>query len=484
MGGAETEVTGATTEVLIESAHFHSTRVRRTARRLGLSTDASYRFERGVDREGTRRAADRAARLLAEVAGGVVAAGTIEVRGAAPPGTGTIRLDPARVNRLLGTALTPAEVAACLARIDVPAAPEADGGLRCTIPSHRNDLHIPEDLIEEVARVHGYDRIAPPLPEGPLVAVQAPPDRALMERARDALRASGLTEIMTLGILRAEAFDRLALPEGDPRRRTVRVLNPILEGEVHLRTTLLPCLLEAARWNRARQVETVRLFEISRVFRPRDGVELPEEPVQIAALLIEGETPRFWEARSETPLFFRAKGVAEALLADLGYEASFSAGSAEPYLHPGAASTITVAGRVTGAVGELHPEVVARFELGVPCAVLEVDLRTLLELPPREIRFREVSRQPSVRRDLAVVLPEDVAAGEVQEAIRKTAGPELVSAEVFDRYQGPGVAEGRVSLAFRLRFQRPDRTLTDAEVARATERVVQMLAHRFGGELR
>ncbi len=481
MGGAESEVGSETVDVLIESAHFDPMRVRRTARRLGLSSEASYRFERGIDRAGVGRAADRAARLLAELAGGSVAPGSVEVEGDAPAVVESIDLDPERVNRLLGTELSPAEIATLLERVGV-ASGARGSGLQCRIPTHRNDLARPVDLIEEVARIHGYDRIPPTLPAERLAPVAHPPLRALAERVRDTLRAVGLTECMTLPLTGPGSLDRLGLAEDDPRRRAVRVQNPLVEDERELRTTLLPSLLSLVQLNLNRQAHQLRVFELGRVFRPSGAGELPEEPLHLAAALTGGEGA-LWESES-APLYFQIKGVAERLLAELGQGVRQRPGSDEPFLHPAASLTLLAGKQPIGALGELHPETAARFEIEASCAVLSLDLSALAARPPTPVRYREVSRQPAVRRDLAVLLPSDVAAEPVRRAIESSAGPHVVSVEIFDRYEGRGVPEGRVSLAFRLMFQRPDRTLTDEEVGKAVERVVAMLSERFQGELR
>jgi phenylalanyl-tRNA synthetase beta chain len=431
-----------------------------------------------------RRAADRAARLLAELAGGIVSVGTVEARGDPPATTETVELDPERANRLLGTGIAPEEMADLLARIEVTATSTAQGRLQARIPSYRNDLHRPEDLVEEVARIYGYARIEATLPQAPLAKIQRPPTQVLEEQTRDVLKHSGLIEAMTFVAISADSLARLGLGAEDPRRRTVRILNPILEGESELRTSLLPSLLNAARRNLTRQVERVRLFEVSRVFLAKEREALPEERSSVAVVLAGEEEPGLWSGSARTPLFFQLKGVAEALLRELGYVASFPAEADSPYLHPGAACGISVEGQPVGRTGELHPEVVARFEIGVPCAILELDLSRLVELPRREVRYAEVSRQPQVRRDLAVLVDRGIAAGEVLDAIRGAGGRTLVSVEIFDRYQGKGIPEGKVSLAFRLIFQRPDRTLTDDEVSRMTDRVVQTLSQRFGGVLR
>jgi len=490
MGGSSTEVSATTTDLLIESAQFAPSRIRRSARRTGIRSEASYRFERGVDPKGVRRAADRAALLMAEVAGGTVSAGAVEVRspGALEPPREII-LDPARVGRLLGTKLSGQEVRELLERLKIAVTVRGDGRLSSLPPSYRLDLALPEDLVEEVARIHGYERISTTLPDGPVRPVHPSRGRLLRERVTDALAAAGLIETMTLAFMNPGDLDRLDLSLDDPRRRTVRVLNPVSEEDSRLRSTLLPSLLRATRQNLARRVERVRLFEVSRVFladgaRENPEEALPDEPLRLVAVVTHGERASLWEPREPVPLFFEAKGLVERLLGGLGYAAWFRAGSGEPYLHPGAASDIGVGESVVGCVGELHPEVAAAFEIEPACAVLELDLRALSDLAPVRPRYQEVSNQPPVRRDIAVLLDRDRPAGDVLEAIRKTAGPHLVSADIFDRYEGGGIPEGKVSLAFRLIFQRPERAFTDDEIVRMTDRVVQMLAHRFGGELR
>jgi phenylalanyl-tRNA synthetase beta chain len=484
MGGRDCEVRPETQAILIESAQFQPSRVRRTARRLALHTDASYRFERGVDPDGVARAADRAARLLAELAGGSVARGRVEARGEALPRAGEIALRPERVNRLLGTALGAAEIGALLARVDVAVEAAPSGApLRCRPPSWRADLAIPEDLIEEVARIHGYDRIPATLPAGAATGAEAPGERLLRERARDALRGVGLVELMTFPAIRPADLDGLRLAPDDARRAGVELVNPIQAGESRLRPTLVPSLLRAAQLNLARQAENLRLFEVGRGFRARGGDALPEEREEAAALWTDARTGSLWERR-DVPIFFRAKGAALEVLAELGYAASFRPGSGEPFLHPGASGELRCGSEPVAALGELHPETAAAFGIEVPAALLVLDLGALARTAASPGRFRELSRHPKVRRDLAVLLDRSVAAGDVVEWIRKTGGASLQAVDVFDRYEGRGVPDGKVSVAFRLEFQRVDRTLTDAEVGRAVERIVKELSQRFGGELR
>ena len=489
MGGANTEVGDATTDVLIESAHFHPGRVRLAAKRYGIQTEASYRFERGVDRLGVQRAADRAARLIAELAGGEVATGSVVAKGAAPTVTEEIRFPTDRANKLLGTALSKQEMAALLERVGVRCASSDADELVCAIPSHRIDLQLHQDLTEEVARIYGYDRIPVTEPIGLLRGVERPRLWRMAECSRDALVAAGLIECQTLPFLNADWLAALQLDADDPRGRAVRLINPIREEEPLLRTTLLPSILRLVQQNRSRQLGRIEVFELARLFRAdgapsRWGPSLPEESLGLAAAIAEREERGLWEAPTLLPLFFKLKGIAKKLLDQLGYVAWFPSASLPPYLHPGAAAAIEVGGVVVGSIGELHPDVASAFGLDVGCAVMELDLEGLVVLPQQQVRFHKVSRQPSVRRDLAVVVDVEQPAGEVIEAIRKTGGKDLISVELFDRYAGKGIAKGRTSLAFRLVFQRYDRTLRDEEVTKTTDRIVKMLAHRFKGELR
>ena len=487
MGGVETEVREGTVDILIEAAHFCPARVRHTARRLGLQTDSSYRFERGIDRDGVRRAADRAARLIAELTGGSVSSGAVEALGDAFPCTTTVTLRADHPNRLLGTDLSADQVVDLLARVEIEASHSADGEFECRIPTYRNDISIAADLVEEVARIYGYDRIPITMPVGALAPVAVPRRRVVMDRVRDSLRSLQLLETRNFPMIDPRDLDALRIPAADPRRGVIRVLNPMNEADCTMRPTLLPSLLRCAQRNAARQVNRIRIFEVTPVVRsePKGGDGLPSEPLLVAGLLIRGERTSLWEASDSTPLFFEAKGIVERLFADLGHTAQFESSEApEPFLHPGAAIGVRAAGQSIGAVGELHPETAAAFGIGSDCAVFEFELERVVQQPDSVREADEVSRHPAVRRDLAVLVDQAQPAGEVLDAIRKAGGSALVELSLFDRYEGDGIADGKVSLAFRLVLQRPDRTLKDAEVTKLVERVRSMLSHRFDAELR
>ena len=485
MGGAETAVRSDTRDVLIECAHFNPSTVRRTARRLGLHSDSSYRFERGVDAGGLERSIDRAAHLVEELAGGQIAPGRAESRGDAFAHAEAVELAVERPNRILGTTLDEAEIVSCLARVDIKAKSSGKGQLRCEIPSYRNDVTAAEDLVEEVARVHGYQNIPETLPTVALAAVQEPPRHALEFAVRKALAGAGLCETRTFPGTPAADADALRLAEDDTRRNTIQIVNPHLEEARHLRTSLIPSLLRGAHFNLAQGSEPVRLFEVARHFVLSPSAEagaLPDEPPAVAAVLTQAEGQSLWHV--DAPVFFAAKGALERLFAELGTGMRLRSGSKAPYLHPGAGADLLLGKRVIGEVGELHPEVAASFGIGVPCAVFEVRLQDVLAQKARRTKYREISRQPAVRRDVAILVGTDRTAGELMDGIRKAAGNELVSVDLFDRYDGKGIPDGKVSLAFRLVLQRPDRTLTDAEITKLIDRVSETLVERFGGEIR
>ncbi len=262
------------------------------------------------------------------------------------------------------------------------------------------------------------------------------------------------------------------------------MLNPLVDDQCLLRPLLVPSLLRLAHQNRSRQVESVRIFDVSRVFERCPEGKLPHESLHVGVILAQGDEPGLWTRRDPPPLFYEAKGIAERLLRDLGRIPTFPARSAEPFLHPGAACDVAAGDRVVGFLGEIHIDVAGAFEIQGPCALLEIDLSALGAVREEPRGFREVSRHPRVLRDLSVLIDRDRSAGELLEAIRKAGGSNLVEVDIFDRYEGEGIPEGSVSLAFRLVFQRPDRTLTDPEVTKQMDRILAMLSQRFGAKLR
>lgn len=488
IGGAASEVDAGTVNLLLESAHFAPARVRRSARLCGLSTDASYRYERGVDPDGMARSADRAARLLVELAGGEVSRGRAEARGEALPRSGRIALEPARLCRLLGVELSGEQATELLERIEVSVEKGEAGALHCTPPAYRSDLWLPEDLIEEVARIYGYDNIEPTLPPARLSGTHEPRLRKARDDVKQSLVASGLVEVMTVPWVPESDAAALRLSERDPRRARVRLANPINAELPLLRGELVGSVLRTAARNLKLQNTRLRIFECGRVFRPEAPGELPAEPVQAVALLSGVAAAGIaapGEAADAASCFLQAKGAAERLLGDFALDARFRAGAGEAYLHPEISGAFEAEGAASAPIvlGEVHPETAAAFDVE-EAALLVIDVDALCALRGAPAQYREVSRYPAARRDLSLWAGEDVPVGALLDAIRKTGGAALHSVEFFDRYRPGGREQGKVSLAFHLVFQRPDRTLTDAEVDKAVRRVVGRLEQEFGAELR
>jgi phenylalanyl-tRNA synthetase beta chain len=469
MGSAWAEVGSETDDVLLESAHFDRAGILRTSRRLDMRTEASIRFERGADPEGVTPAAARAAELIAEWSGGTVLAG--EVADGEIPDRRHVQVRPERAARMLGYPVTSADAERVFHRLGMATAVR-DSTVEIEAPGYRADLQDEIDLVEEIARVQGYDRVGSELP--PIRQPGGVPDTyALRRRVREALVRSGLRETWSYSF--ASEAD-LGLMRSGPG---VKVANPLAADDAFLRASLVPNLLRAVRTNLARQVTGVALFEVGHVFRPDEPVAEPEH----VAVVLAGITTGF-PGQHRAFDFFDAKGAVEALMEAIGAGGWRLGGPAPAPFHPGRSGLVEVSDRVVGVVGELHPRTAADLELPERVAVAEVDVSAIAGSGAPSFRFSEVPRFPPARRDLAWIVDADVPAGRVQDAIVEAAGPLLEECRLFDVFSGPPVPEGRKSLAFALTFRAPDRTLTDEEVDAAVAAIEQRVAAELGGELR
>ncbi len=490
MGGLESEVTEDTTDVLLESANFDFISVRRTSRLLGLASDASQRFGRRVDPELTVKAAARAAHLMAGLAGGSV----VPVVGDVYPGQQPQRVipfDPAYATRILGVQVPTEEMARILTSLEFQVQPATDPEtdlpiFQVTVPSHRQDVERPVDLVEEVGRIWGYDRFPTTLMRDEL-----PPQRTNhrlegAERVRDLLVGCGLNEIITYSLVNLEDEGKLRLggPASDPDDY-LHVLNPLSAERDVLRQTLLPSALHTVRDN-LRFVDRVFLFEIGAVYLPVRGQTLPDELRRLCIVMTGPREARSWMAGQDRALvdFYDLKGVVEALLAGLKLDGAFEPGT-HPALHPGRCARVSVAGRGVGVMGELHPLVRDGFDLPAQSVcVLEFDLDGLLFDWGVSYRMAPLSVHPPVYEDLAVVVEEDVPAVRVHDLIAQTGGALVRSVVLFDVYRGAQVGGGKKSLAYRLTYQADDRTLTDREVAKLRGKIVRRLEREVGATLR
>ena len=481
MGGEDTEVRASTTEVLLESAHFPPASVRRTMRRLGMSTEGGQRWARGVDPAGAEPVCDQAARLMATLAGGTVAAGRLR----AGPGVGereAIRLDWGRSSERLGAPADPEFAAAQLRRYGCRTEVVDPWTVLAVPPSWRFDLELWADLEEEVARGRGYDQLPATLPAA--TGGRLPATQRLRRQARTALAGMGVTEVQSYPFLSQAAFDRLELPDDDPRRRTLRLANPISEEAPELRTTLLPGLAEVAGRNLARGLDGVAVYELGAVFLPVREGELPDEPLTLGVLLA-GQAPagRFDDPRRPFD-FADAKGVAEGLVAALGVPGVGYRAEEPPPYHPGRCAAVLLEDRPVGLLGQLHPRVAVAWELPAATFAVELQLAPLLAAVPRMRPAPTPSPYPELTFDVAFLVPPGVAESDLEAALREAGGDLLTRLTLFDAYEGPPLPPGHRNLAYRVALQAADRTLTDADGAAIRDRMAALAAARTQAVLR
>ena len=476
MGSAASEVSASTREVLLESAFFAPRFVMRTSRRLLLQTEASTRFSRGADPELPGPAASRAARLMVDWGSGTVLRGEIEV-GAAPARRRLV-LRPARASLLLGYPVGERDAIDALGGLEIATEPSAQGELSVEVPSHRPDLELEADLIEEVVRAQGYDRMPSSLPgirrAGGMVAAFA--DRA---RIRESLVRAGLREALSLSF--ASHAD-LALM-GDVG--AVRVANPPAADEPFLRTSLIPNLLKALARNLSRGRRGAALFEVGHVFRlSPTGGEPPAEEREAVAGALTGPAGEGLHAPDRDLDFLDAKGVVESLLASFGVSTWGLGDPPGPPFHPGRSAVVMIATRPAGVVGELHPRAAEAFGIPGRVAVFEFDASALAAARPTIAAYREIPRFPPVRRDLAFIVPAQTPAGAVRDAIMQQGGELLDTVLLFDAFEGEPIPVGRKNLAFSLEIRSHERTLTDPEADAAVRAIVEHVERTFGAELR
>jgi phenylalanyl-tRNA synthetase beta chain len=482
MGGARSEVQADTTRVLMEVANWDGANIHRTSLRLGLRSEASARFEKQLQPEQAIEAQAVAARLMVELAGARLGPGTVDIGGDGPPPQ-TIHLRDTRITSLLGAEIPRDRARDILTALEFTAR-DADDGLDVTVPAfRRGDVSREADLIEEVARIDGLDKLPATLPARRNASGRLTPRQKLRRRAADALAAQGLHEIVGWSFAHPDLADRLRLPPTHPLRETVALANPLSTDMSILRTSLLGSLLDVARGNRARGATAIRLFEAGAVYLPDGEEHLPHEPYHVGVVLAGAARPPSWrDSQPGAVDFFGAKSVLAALMDAL--RAGWSLERAhEPFLHPGRAATILLGSAPVGWIGELHPIVASDWELRDTVAAFELDLDAIPE-PPTPM-YRELTEFPDVREDLAVVVSENVTAAELLATIRRAGGPLLVAADVFDVYRDPEkVGPGNVSLAVALTYRAPDRTLTDEEVALRREAIAAAVAEELEGRIR
>lgn len=499
MGGQVSEVSGATTNLLLEAANWNGPNILRTSRRLSLRSEASARFEKQLHPDLTMRAQAVASRLLVELCGATMVPGTIDVAAPAPEPR-TLRLRGARVTGILGMEIPRAEQVGYLERLGFGV--EGDGeDLEVSVPADRYyDVTREIDLIEEVGRLHGFDRHLPTtLPRvGAGKVGRLKRTQRLRRRAEDELRDLGFDQIVGWSFNDPDEAARLRIEEPDLRADPILVANPLSDEGAAMRTTLLGSLLDVAARNLARGAEAVALFEAGAVYLrgaspesggpaagdfPGDTPAPVTEPHRYGVLAVGPLVPRSWRGGGEPADFFALKGVLEALAAALGCPPPAFEPTAEPFLHPGRSAAVTIGGAPLGWLGEVHPLVCRTWDIDAAVG-FEIDAAPLLAAATLgEEAFEDVTTFPAALRDLAVVVPADTAAATVRAAVLAGGGELLRAAEVFDLYEGPQLGEGEKSLALALEFRAADRTLTDEEVD-AARAMIEAELTKIGGTLR
>ena len=486
MGGLESEVADDTVDILLESANFDFISVRRTSELLKIPSEAATRFGRGVDPELTLTALYRAADLMRELANGTIAAGLADCYPNVAPAK-VIDFRVSEVRRLLGIDLDAEQIGEMLSKLDFFCESRDDGqNVRITVPGYRLDVTIPADIVEEVARIYGYDRLPNTLIDEEMPTPAPNLDLDLEERVRDILVGCGLTETITYSLTNLESVAKLTpdgeLPDGEGY---VRLANPLSREYEYLRQTLLNTTLEALGRN-LRFVERVAIFEVAHVYLPREDSHLPSEPTMLSIALTGPRDMRSWVAQDASSYdFYDLKGIVETLCSGLGVaDVGFSATEHDSF-HPGRVACVSVDDQAIGVFGQLHPQVQSAFDLpegGV--FLLELNLTRLLAAAQPIKQFTSISRMPTLKMDLALEVDEAVAADEVLSVIRETGGFLLVDAVLFDVYRGEQLGAGRKSLAYSLTLQSPDKTLKSKQANKLRDRIVKILQKQFGAEIR
>jgi phenylalanyl-tRNA synthetase beta chain len=483
MGGAETEVSPRTTKVLLESANFDFRSIRQTMRAMNLPSEASIRFSRGLHPEIAKPAARRAADLMRQLAHAKVASGMVDVYPAPLPPQ-IITLPLIEVRRLLGVDIATPEVVRILRSLEFEVQETDQQSLRVTTPPHRTDIQAgTADLIEDIVRIHGYDRLPATLLADQLPEQHTNRSLVLEERVRDILSGAGLQEVITYALTEPGREEPLEKATGD----YVRLLNPISNERAVMRQTLLAGILEVAA-NNLRHESRIRLFEIGSVYLTRKDQALPDEPRRLALLFTGPRQLDSWgqgeSARGEQLDFFDLKGAVEALITELHLPETRFRQTSVSFLHPGLSASLEIAGRAVGELGVLHPRLNEVYELGARTVlVAELDLEAILGAVPDRFAYEPVPRYPAALRDIAVIVDESVSAAQVVSEIRAAGTPLLHNIHLFDVYQGESIPSGKRSLAFSLTYL-ADRTLADKEIDKAHKRIEERLRHVLKGQIR
>ncbi|MEK4200955.1 phenylalanine--tRNA ligase subunit beta [Cytobacillus sp. FSL K6-0265] len=478
MGGANSEVGNETTTVLLESAYFTGGAIRKSSKDHGLRSEASARYEKGVDPQRIRPAAERAAQLLTQYAGGEVLEGSVEVD--------TLKVEPAvisitidKINRVLGTTLSVSEANNILERLQFTTVVE-ENEMTVTVPTRRGDITIEEDLVEEVGRLYGYDNLTSTLPGGTASAGSLTPYQKKRRIVRQYLEGAGLYQAITYSLTSAEKAQNYCLEVREP----IKLAMPMSEERSVLRLSLIPHLLEVLKYNSARQIDATAVYETGSVFLSTAKNELPEEKEHLAAAITGLWELHQWQGEKKPVDFFVLKGILEGLFSKLGLLEQITFAKLEKDgLHPGRSAEVFLNETSIGFIGQVHPNVEKELDLK-ETYVFELSLEKLLHAEMNPLRYEAIPRYPSITRDIALVVDQTTTAQALSTVIREAGGKLLKDVHVFDLYEGDRMEEGKKSIAYSLKYFDPERTLTDEEVVKTHDKVLKALEEKAGAVLR
>ncbi len=470
MGGFNSEIKPDTTEVAFESATFDAASVRLTAQRVGLRTEASSRYEKGLDYNNTIPAIERACQLVEELGCGEVVGGAIDVIGNVKDAQ-PIMFRPEKINAFLGTDISTDEMVEILTSLEVKIDME---NMMLTPPSFRPDLVAEADIAEEIARFHGYDIIPTTLLSGESVIGMKNKEQKVEDKINEVLTAQGMSEIYTYTFVSPSIFDKLNIPAESPLRNTVKITNPLGEDTSVMRTTTIASMMEVLARNYNYRTTSAKMFETAKIFIPTEAGKLPEEPV-IITLGMYGENADF----------FTIKGVCEVLFEQLHIDGvSYIAVTDNPTYHPGRCAEIKVGNKILGTIGEIHPSVSRKFGIDTECYVGELNLENILATMNDDVKYHHLPKYPAVTRDFSILLDKITPVAEIEAVIRKAAGKLLDKLELSDVYEGHQIPEGKKSVMYKAAFRADDRSLTGEEADNLHDKIVKKLENALGAQLR
>jgi phenylalanyl-tRNA synthetase beta chain len=474
MGGANSEITGETKQIVFESALFKGTSVRLTSKALGLRSESSGRFEKGLDINMALTAVDRAVQLVQELGAGTVAEGRIDVLGASTEKRKlTVKWN--RINELLGLQLSAEEIKDILIRLGMEIAVDGEN-MTAIVPTYRNDIEGVADLAEEAARIYGYDRIPMTLMEGSASRGTKTERQVLIDSVKQALTGMGMYEVITYSFTSPTIYESIGIKDNEKFPMAVKIANPLGEDQSIMRTTMLPNLLEVLSRNYNRRQESCSIFEINPVFLPK-SLPLTDLPDEVLTLAL-GQ----YGADSD---FYSLKGKIEAIASLLGLDSKISFQAAQhPALHPGRTAKVLIDGTSIGVFGEVHPLTADNYQMDIRILVAELNLHAMLDMADTNRQHKALPRYPAVTRDLALVVEKKVLAAQILDIIRKAGGHILEDVYLFDIYEGSQIPEGYKSMAYALTYRASDRTLKDDEVNKAHKKILDMLEKETGAKLR